>query len=456
MNLYDIGYGVGVGVLSPYWLIRPKARRKVLRAFRERMGRVTPRDGDNPAIMIHAVSLGEVNATRALVAILQRERPDLRFIISTTTDTGFDRARELYGSSPATHIVRYPLDFSVSVNRLLDAMRPSVVVLMEGELWPNFLRECGWRDIPVILVNGRVTTSAFRSYKRIRPIVASMLEGLRGICVQGQTYADRFLELGAPPGRVLITGTMKFDTAPVGQGVSGALPLAESVGLRVGQERIWVCGSTGPGEEEAILVIYRELLMKFPRLRLVLVPRHPERFDEVAGLIQQARFRVVRRSERNRTIDPNIAIPPVVLGDTMGELRIFYSIADIVFVGRTLVDLGPRQRGSDMIEPAALSKPVIVGPWTDNFAEAVKIFLAADAMRVATDPESLAGQVADLLSHPKQAEQMGRRAATIVQVERGATERNAEVILGELNLVAPPQSGEGRPVRAPFPTLGNS
>jgi 3-deoxy-D-manno-octulosonic-acid transferase len=351
------------------------------------------------------------------------------------------------------HIVRYPLDFSVSVNRLLDAMRPSLVVLMEGELWPNFLRECGWREIPVILVNGRVTTSAFRNYKRIKPIVTAMLEGLRGICVQGQTYADRFIELGAPPGRVLVTGTMKFDTAPVGQGVSGALPLAESVGLRVGQERIWVCGSTGPGEEQAILAVYRELLMRFPRLRLVLVPRHPERFDEVARLIEEARFRVVRRSERNRMLDPNIAIPPVVLGDTMGELRVFYSIADIVFVGRTLVDLGPRQRGSDMIEPAALSKPVIIGPWTDNFAEAVNIFLAADAMRVATDPESLAGQVAELLANPKQAEQMGRRAATIVQVERGATERNAEVILGELNLVAPPQSAAGRPIRAPFPTL---
>jgi len=452
MNLYDIGYGLGVGVTAPYWLIRPRARRKVFRAFKERMGRVAPREGDNPAVLIHAVSLGEMNATRALVAILQRERPDLRFVITTTTDTGYDRARELYGSSPAITIVRFPLDFSASVARLLDAMRPSVVVLMEGELWPNFLRECAWRDIRTVLVNGRVTTSAYRNYKLIRPIVRTMLEGLDGICVQGQTYADRFVDLGAPPGRVLITGTMKFDTAPVGEGVSGALPLAESVGLRVGQDRIWVCGSTGPGEERILLAVYRELLMKFPRLRLVLVPRHPQRFDEVAELVHEARFDVVRRSQRNR-LDPNAAIPPVVLGDTMGELRVFYSIADLVFVGRSLFDLGPRQRGSDMIEPAALAKPVIIGPWTDNFAEVVKIFLAADAMRVATDPESLAGQVAELLANPRGAEQMGRRAATIVQVERGATERNAQVILGELNIAAPPPVPEGRPQRAAFPTL---
>lgn len=456
MNLYDIGYGLGVGVSAPYWLIRPKARRKVLRAFRERMGRVPPREGDNPAVLIHAVSLGEMNATRALVAILQRERPDLRFVITTTTDTGYDRARELYGSSPAITIARFPLDFSGAVSRLLDAMRPNVVVLMEGELWPNFLRECGWRDIRTVLVNGRVTSWSYRNYKLVKPIARSMLEGLDGICVQGQTYADRFISLGAPPGRVLITGTMKFDTAPVGEGVSGAMPLAESVGLRVGQERIWVCGSTGPGEEEVLLAVYRELLMKFPRLRLVLVPRHPQRFDEVAGLIEQSKFRVVRRSQRNRSLDPNAPIPPVVLGDTMGELRVFYSIADLVFVGRSLFDLGPRQRGSDMIEPAALSKPVIVGPWTDNFAEAVKIFLAADAMRVATDPESLAGHVAELLANPRGAEQMGRRAATIVSVERGATERNAQVILGELNIAAPPATSEGRPQRAAFPTLETS
>jgi 3-deoxy-D-manno-octulosonic-acid transferase len=445
VNHYDIAYGLGVGVCAPYWLIKPSARRKVLTAFRQRMGRPDataaepPRDPARPAVMIHAVSLGEINATQSLVSMLKQANPVPHIIISTTTETGYARARQLYGGMASLTVIRYPLDFSSAVDRVLDGLRPDVVVLMELEVWPNFLRACERRDIPVVLVNGRLTTSSHRRYRMIRPVAAGMFRRLAGICVQDETYANRFIDLGASPGRVLVTGTMKFDTALVADRVGGDDELATAVGLFPGAEPIWVCGSTGPGEEAIVLRAYRQLLARHSRLRLAIIPRKPERFDEVAELIESMRFRCVRRS---RTIGPMTtpvltpggqAVPPVVLGDTMGELRKFYSLADVVFVGRTLVDLGPRQHGSDMIEPAALAKPVIVGPHTGNFAEVMTKLRAADAVMEVADEQSLAQTVSVLLYSPEQATPMGKRAQQVVIKEKGATLRHAEVIVGLLN-----------------------
>lgn len=440
INHYDIAYGLGVGVSAPYWLVKKSARRKVLSAFRNRMGRLAgdARDAARPALMIHAVSLGEINATRSLVQALQSVVPTPHIIISTTTETGHERARQLYGDRPNLTVIRYPLDFSNAVSRVLDGLRPDVVVLMELEVWPNFLRACVRRDIPVLLINGRLTSSSFRRYRMIKPVAGAMFRRLTGICVQDDTYAKRFIELGASPGRVLITGTMKFDTAEVASRVPGDDELATAVGLFPGAEPIWVCGSTGPGEEEMILRAYRQLLAKHSRLRLVIVPRKPERFDEVAGLIEAAKFTCVRRSAttgQGATIVPPAslsAVPPVVLGDTMGELKKFYALADVVFVGRTLVDLGPRQHGSDMIEPAALAKPVIVGPHTGNFAEVMNKFRAVEAMMEVPDEATLTQTVSVLLYSPDQATPMARRAQEVVIKEKGATLRHAEVIIGLL------------------------
>jgi 3-deoxy-D-manno-octulosonic-acid transferase len=262
-----------------------------------------------------------------------------------------------------------------------------------------------------------------------------MFRKLAGICVQDEIYANRFIELGANPGRVLVTGTMKFDTAEVANRVDGDEELATAVGLFPGAEPIWVCGSTGPGEEEIILRVYRRLLGNYSRLRLVIVPRKPERFDEVAALIEAAKFPCVRRSQKGVAIatPSGSAVPPVVLGDTMGELRKFYSLADVVFVGRTLVNLGPSQHGSDMIEPAALGKPVIVGPFTGNFAEAMNKLRAAEAVMEVVDEATLAETVSVLRYSPEEAAGMGRRAQAVVMKEKGATLRHAEVIVGLLN-----------------------
>ncbi len=428
LNAYDIAYGFGVCIASPFWLAKPSARRKVLHAFRERMGRVPTRDATRPAVMLHAVSLGEVNATPALVKLLREQRPDLTFIISTTTTTGWERSRTLYGNAPDVTLIRYPLDFSHAVERVLDGLRPTLVVLMELEVWPNFLRRCWQRNIPVMLANGRLTTRSFSRYKMVKPVAASMFKRLSQLCVQDETYAQRFMELGADPERVAVMGTMKFDTAQIADRVEGDADLAASLGLWPDRELIWVCGSTGPGEEEIILKEYRKLLPRFSRLRLCIIPRKPERFDEVAELIESFRFHCIRRS-RPSTVPADPPIPPVILGDTMGELRKFYSLATVVFVGRSLVDLGASQHGSDMIEPAALAKPVIVGPYTGNFADAVAKFKAADAIHAVVDEESLGEAIKVLLSTPEESAAMSKRAQDVVRREQGATARHAAAIL---------------------------
>jgi 3-deoxy-D-manno-octulosonic-acid transferase len=224
---------------------------------------------------------------------------------------------------------------------------------------------------------------------------------------------------------------MKFDNAHVADCIDGADGLAKAVGLRPGAEPIWICGSTGPGEEPIVLDAYRSLLSKHPKLRHVIVPRHPERFDEVARLIESAGFPLLRRSNPKSEIS-NLK-SPVILGDTMGELRKFYSLADVVLVGRTLVDLGPRQHGSDMIEPAALAKSVIMGPFTGNFAEPMNAFRAARAIEEIQMPDELASVVDRLLSDSAESVAMGRRAQDVVRQGQGATQRHVDLILEQLS-----------------------
>jgi 3-deoxy-D-manno-octulosonic-acid transferase len=436
-NLYDILYGLGVGIGAPYWLLKPAARRKVAEAFSQRMGRVGRRESGGAAIMIHAVSLGEVNAARELIGQLRERRPDLHCIISTTTHAGWDRAVQLFekqrGQGKIT-LIRYPLDFSRAVNRILDGLSPSLVVLMELELWPNFMRQCEARGIPVVLVNGRVTELSFRRYRRAGLITRRMFGRLAAACVQDEAYAERFVALGVARERISVTGTMKFDTATLGVRVEGDEALANELELVAGAlhpadpdaQRLWVCGSTGPGEEEIVLGAYRRLLGKFGDLRLAIVPRKPERFDEVAELIRSSGFDLVRRSGGSAGASRSA----VILGDTMGELRKFYSLADVVFVGRTLVDLGPRQHGSDMIEPAALGKNVIVGPFTANFAEVMLKFRTERAMIEVDSPDGLYEAVGGLLSSATI--HMGQKARDIVARERGATARHVDSILRHL------------------------
>jgi len=286
----------------------------------------------------------------------------------------------------------------------------------------------------VILINGRITPGSFRRYRLAQRLVGSMFARLHHVAAQDQIYAERFAELGVRQNRISVTGTMKFDNAPIADRLPGQDELAAAVGLSPGKDLVWVCGSTGPGEEEIILPIYRGLLNRFADLRLVIVPRKPERFDEVAQMISGRGFSVVRRSRPGET-PPASDLPAVILGDTIGELRKFYALASVVFVGRTLVDLGYRQHGSDMIEPAALAKPVVVGPFTANFAEAMNCFRQADAMMVVQTPQELERAIEILLSDPGRATTIGRRAREVVKAQQGATQRHADLILDTLDSV---------------------
>ena len=431
INGYDIAYGLGLAVSAPLWLIKPSWRRKVLGALSGRMGQVPRRDAATPAIMIHAVSVGELNATPGLAQRLRELVPGLHLIISTTSNTGFARANELYGRDAGATVIRYPLDFTSAVTRVLDQLRPDLVVLMELELWPNFLKQCARRRIPVVLANGRITPSSYRHYKLVRPVIATMLRRLSAVCAQDQTFAGRFRDLGAPPDAVHVTGTMKFDTAALGDSVEGAQALRGEIGLKP-DEKLWVCGSTGPGEEETVLHHSKLLLTAHPNLRLAIIPRHPERFERVAELIREAGFEALRLT-RLRSGERAKGALPVILGDTMGELRKFYALADVVFVGRTLVDLGPRQHGSDMIEPAGLGKPVVVGPYTANFAAAMSYFREAKALVEINSGKEMGEAIGRLLSNPDDAKVMGQRAREVVVRGRGATERHVELILRHLH-----------------------
>jgi 3-deoxy-D-manno-octulosonic-acid transferase len=413
-------------VIGPIVWFQSVTGRKRRGGWRERFGHVARRDGDRPCIWIHAVSMGETNATKTLIDQLAALRDDVDVVISTTTDTGYARAKQLY---PDRLVFRYPLDLTWMVKRSLNRIRPSAIALMELEVWPNMMGIAHRRGIPVMVLNGRVTED--RSMRRFRaPVIRwfanYMFSRLAWVGAQDETYGGRFRELGVPPDRVEVTGSMKWDAANVSEPINGAEMMATAMGIDR-RRPIWVCGSTGEGEEPLLLDAYKAIKEKVDDLQLAIVPRKPERFDEVAAMIERAGYLCGRRSRSDR---PQVAQTgdnvTAFLGDTMGELRKFYQLANVVFVGRTLNGWG----GSDPMEPAALAKPIVMGPANGNFADAVQRFQAANAIRVVQQADALPEAIVDLLG-PNGAD-MAQRAKHTVLENQGATRRTAERILSFL------------------------
>jgi len=409
------------------------------RGWAQRFGGVPKFAPDRRRIWIHAVSLGEINCTPRLVETLRERLPDCDIVFSTTTDTGFARAVRLYGEE---RVFRFPLDFSLIVWRALGRVRPSMIILVELEVWHNLVRSANTRGIPILVINGRLTERSAKRFQKLGMAGRSMFENLTWVGAQDEAIAGRFRALGVPASRVEVTSSLKWDTAQVTDRVEGDAALAEATGIDRTRP-CWVCGSTGPGEEAIILDAYRELLSDWRCVAqsvlggsaeevgagppiLGIVPRKPERFDEVARTIERAGFACVRRSEHSDG-DVSAEWPEsgVLLGDTMGELRKFYSLADVVFVGRTLVPMG----GSDPIEVAALGKPVIMGPYSDNFQGPVQALLEADAVRIAQSGRDLPAIVGSILRDATLAKTLGTRAREVVRRHQGATERTAERIL---------------------------
>jgi 3-deoxy-D-manno-octulosonic-acid transferase len=433
MNALDLLY---IPVAAAY---APSLLRKKRGGWGERFGRTATLPAKTkPRVMLHAVSVGEINALRAIVPLLT---PINDVVISTTTDTGLARARTLYEVN--ARVVRYPLDLSWSVRRFLDAVQPDVVALVELELWPNFMSACAARGIPVGVINGRLSARSFKGYRKIRFFMRRVFGALRIAAVQDEDYAERFAHMGVPRERVRVTGSMKWDTIELadaksaGASNSKAEALATSLGIDRSRALI-VAGSTGP-DEEALLHAATP-----PGVQLLCAPRKTERFNEAAAALPGC----VRRSERKAAAGDGAAAvlatgwPHAPSGadasshaaaptdrfllDTIGELRDAYALADLVVVGRSFFDLF----GSDPIEPIALGKPVIIGPSFGDFAQIVAAFVAAGGIRVCPR-EALAAMLQELLASKEARDELAKRGRMCIEQHRGASATHAAII-GEL------------------------
>ncbi len=431
--LLDAIYAAGLAVTSPVWLYKMVRHGRYRTNMGESLfGSVPIRYGLQPIIWIHGVSLGEVNAARTLVAEIHSQMPDYRVVISSSTDTGMAAAKRLF--APDHLVFRWPFDFTATVSRALKRLRPDLVVLIEGEVWPNFLAACNRRSVPVVVVNGRMSADkGYPRYKKLGPLARKLFNRLTAIGAQDESYVERYRSLGVDAGKLHVTGMMKFDTAVIADHIAGQEELAAAMGLTE-NDRLIVAGGTGPGEEKLLLDIFAALRADHAGVRLAIVPRKPERFDEVARLIASAGFKVARRSERPDGTNSPLVDDAVILGDTMGELRRFYAIASCVFVGRSLVPMG----GSDMIEAAALARPTAFGPHTFNFPQADA--LAANGCARVADAAGLQQKFDEWLRAPAAAAAAGKAARDYVHSQQGATRRNVEMIcriLGRKPAVAP-------------------
>ncbi len=427
----NIGYFIAGLLFLPIAIYRMITSKRYLRGWKHRFGFIPKRYGDRPAIWLHAVSVGEVNAIRALIERLKQQLPFYEIFVSTTTDTGYDRAVSLYGED---NVFFFPFDFSWNIARAINRLRPNIIILAELEVWPNLVLEAQKKDIPVILINGRITEKSLSRYKIVKGLIKSIFNQLECVLVQDSTYRQRFESLGVKPEKICVTGSLKWDGASNINEIGDYDVLAKALGINREYPLI-VAGSTGDDlEEEAIIRAYQQLRSQFDNLQLAIIPRKPERFDHVAEIISSRGFYPVRRSEHpDGTEGPSGIVSgrtAIVLGDTMGELRKFYALASVVFVGRTLAEMG----GSDVMEVAALGKPIVIGPHYDNFKDAVEKLKSAGAIEIIDRPEKLAAAIRDILSNKDKAEDMGKNAEKVVMNNRGATRKTAEKICNILGM----------------------
>ncbi|MBX3708186.1 MAG: lipid IV(A) 3-deoxy-D-manno-octulosonic acid transferase [Gammaproteobacteria bacterium] len=400
----------------PFIFIRLGWRSLRQPVYRQRMGE---RLGFYPytlekCIWVHAVSVGETLAAIPLIKALQSCHPEFPILVTTMTPTGAERVKSALGDG--VNHVYIPYDLPSAMRRLLNNMRPVVCIIMETELWPNLINVCHQHHVPICLVNARLSEKSARGYHRITSLTQEMLHHIRLIAAHGQVDADRFIALGASKERMTVTGNIKFDIE---------LPeelTDKSAALRtmLGKDRfIWIAASTHEGEEEIILAAHKKVREQNAHALLVLVPRHPNRFDAIAKLAESS-FVTVRRSLQQ----PCTQEVAVYLGDTMGELLLMYGAADVAFVAGSLIPRG----GHNMLEPGALGKPILTGPHLFNFAEISELFVSAEALTKVMDADSLAAQLVRLMQHPMEQAQMGARALQVIENNRGALDKQLTLL----------------------------
>ena len=426
---YSLLLGLAMLLTSPYWLYQALRYGKYHTGFWERLGRVPARLRDlnsRPLIWVHAVSVGEVLAVSGLIEAMRSGLPQYRVLLSTTTDTGQAVARKRFGDDGVFY---FPMDFAFAIRSYLRALRPALIVLAETEFWPNFLRLAHASGAKVAVVNGRISDRSWPSYRRFRFALKPMLARVDLFLAQTGQDAERLRGIGAPVERVQVTGNLKFDVATPS---SPAILNKLQASLAAAQARpVLVCGSTLDGEESLLLQAFRKVRGAYPRAVMILAPRHPERFEEVAKLITTSGLPFLRRSQWHE--EPLAGA--VLLLDSIGELAALYALADIALVGGSLVPRG----GHNIIEPAQHGVAILVGPYTENFRDVVAQFQHRSAVRVVSAGE-LDAAILHLLANDEERRALAQRAKEAVRSQMGATPRTLDALRNLLVHTAPTSS----------------
>jgi 3-deoxy-D-manno-octulosonic-acid transferase len=394
--------------VAGYWLFRSIVNRSYRDRFGQRFGIGYPHL--DRCIWIHAVSVGEVQAALPLIRAIGKRFPDHKMLITTVTPTGAARVKAAFGDTVSHCYI--PWEMPVAVDRFFASVNPQLALIMETEIWPNLYQGCGKRDIPLVLVSARISPKSVDSYRKFLPLFRETLSHGIIIAAQSDADADRFRSLGASPVRTWVTGNIKFDIE--------LPPDLEKRGREFrqrnfGDRPVWIAASTHDQEEQQVLSAHRQLLEKYPDLLLVLVPRHPQRFATVSDMIDKEQLEKVARTEERSCA----ASTKVFLGNTMGEVPLFYAASDISFVGGSLVPIG----GHNMLEPAALGLPVISGPHVYNAQDIADMFIDLGACRIVHNADELAAAVDELLGNRSNAAELGNKGLAIVQRNRGALSR---------------------------------
>ncbi|MDE1461917.1 lipid IV(A) 3-deoxy-D-manno-octulosonic acid transferase [Spartinivicinus poritis] len=408
--------------LLPFVLLRLSYRGLQAPAYRKRWGErfgffTKPQLSEQP-IWVHAVSVGETIAAIPLIKQIQQQYPECPLVVTTMTPTGSERVIALLGDQ-VFHVYA-PYDLPGSVSRFLEKINPCLAVIMETELWPNLIHGCANKNVPVVVANARLSARSAKGYERFKKLVQPMLTEITQLAAQDQATADRFLSLGLSQSQLKVTGSIKFDidSDPADQEKGEAL---RQSWLADGSRSVWVAASTHQGEDEIILTAHQQLLSTLPSALLVLVPRHPERFDEVAKLIEQQQLSYARRSDKQQVPSDT----QVILGDTMGELKALYVAADVAFIGGSLLEGGG---GHNMLEAAVWGKPLLSGPYVINFQEITDKLVNARGMKLVSNTNEIAEQLIKLLTDENQSRAVGSNALQVVEENRGALQHLLELI----------------------------
>ena len=437
-TVYSVLTVAAFAIALPWFAYQALRYKKYVASFGPRMGYLPVSfnvDGDD-SIWIHAVSVGEVLTARPLIADLRKRHPNLRIFLSTTTIAGQQLARRSVLNVDA--VFYFPFDLGVVVRRTLDLVRPKLFIMMETEIWPVLLRECRRRGIKTAVVNGRLSSRSFPRYRLIRPFMRRVLQDIDRFCVQSDESGRRFVELGADPARVAVTGSLKFDSLDPPNQVRARERVLRYFRLQASRPVI-VAGSTMKGEETAVLRAFRRVRATSPNTLLILAARHPERFAEVEQLCRQEGWRTVRRTELAIDAEPRADI---VLIDTIGELATLYQLGTVVFVGGSLVPTG----GHNVLEPAVFGKPIVFGPHMDNFREIADAFVAAGAALRLDDEGDLEPALVELLGDPVRRARLGAAARALVEANRGAKDKTMAALEALLPAVPPSNVVPFRPI----------